>query len=66
MTLMPWRLVKSVMAKVRVQEKMEMEREGKKGKEKKKGQAKIATAAERVAKAVTAKTGAPSAGKQAV
>ena len=40
---------------------------GKKGKEKKqKGQAKIATAAERVAKAVTAKTDAPSAGKQAI
>ena len=42
-------------------------KEGKKGKGKKqKGKAKTATTAEKVAKAVTAKTDAPSAGKEAI
>ena len=65
---MPRRLVKSVMAKVGVKEKKAKEKEGKKGKGKKqKGKTKIATAAERVAKTVTAETDAPSSvGKQAI
>ena len=62
-TLMPWRSVKPVMAKVRVKEKMAQERRARTAKM---GKTKTATTAEKVAKTLTAKTDAPSAGKQAI